>query len=315
MTGGVHADASGPESGQQKAAWLANEERGTITAIRFLVALCNLAGRGVARAFVSVLMVYYTIFAVQGRRASRAFLSEVHGRRASWLDAYRHLRTFGLVTLDRVFLLQGKHQLFELKSHGAEHLTRLGEEKRGALLLGAHVGSFEAMRARADGRGLDVRVLAYLGNAQKINQVFAALSPEMMARIIQLGSMDSLIRAKEALDQGAILAMLGDRTGLNDKITYVDFMGQKAPFPTGPFLLSSALRCPVFLVFGIYRGKNRYELFCEPFAERIVLPRKEREAALNRYVQAYAARLESIAREHPLNWFNLYNFWHPTQPY
>jgi predicted LPLAT superfamily acyltransferase len=109
--------------------------------------------------------------------------------------------------------------------------------------------------------------------------------------------------------------MLGDRTGLNDKTTYVDFMGKKAPFPTGPFLLSAALRCPVLLVFGIYRGENRYELFCEPFAERIVLPRKDRQGALAGYVQAYAARLESIAREHPYNWFNLYNFWDPTRPY
>jgi predicted LPLAT superfamily acyltransferase len=306
------APNAAPERG--KTAWLTTEERGTILAIRFVVALCNLAGRSVARAFVSLLMVYYTVFAAQARRASRAFLHRALGRRAGWLDAYRHLRTFGLVTLDRVFLLQGKRALFDLSAHGTELLTRLSEQKRGALLLGAHVGSFEVMRARADGRGHDIRVLAYLGNAKKINQVFAALSPEMQARIIPLGSMDALIRAKEALDQGAILAMLGDRTGLNEKTTYVDFMGEPAPFPTGPFLLSAALRCPVLLVFGIYLGKNRYQLFCEPFAERIILPRKERATALQSYVQAYAARLEHIARAHPHNWFNLYNFWDPTRP-
>jgi predicted LPLAT superfamily acyltransferase len=171
------------------------------------------------------------------------------------------------------------------------------------------------MRARAGGRGHDVRVLAYLGNAQKISQVFAALSPEMQARIIPLGTMDALIKAKDALDHGAILAMLGDRTGLNDKTAIVDFMGHKAPLPTGPFLLASALRCPVLLVFGIYRGGNRYELFCEPFAERITLPRSDREGALRSYAQAYATRLEEIARAHPYNWFNLYNFWDPKQQY
>jgi predicted LPLAT superfamily acyltransferase len=298
-----------------KAAWLANQERGTVTAIRFVVALCNLAGRRVARGFISLLMIYYTLFAKQGRRASQAFLSRVLGRPAGWLEAYRHLRTFGLVTLDRVFLLQGKRELFDLTSHGAEHLLQLKEQKRGALLLGAHIGSFEVMRARADGRGADVRVLAYLGNAQKIGQVFAALSPEMQKRIIPLGTMDALIKAKDALDQGAILAMLGDRTGLNDKITSVNFMGTPAPLPTGPFLLASALRCPVYLVFGVYRGGNRYELFCEPFAERIVLARGDREGALQGYAQAYATRLEQIARAHPYNWFNLYNFWDPKQPY
>jgi predicted LPLAT superfamily acyltransferase len=300
---------------QREAAWLTNEERGTVAGIRFVVALCNLAGRRAARLFVSVLMAYYTLFAAQGRRASRAILSLLLGRPATWRDVYRHLRTFGLVTLDRVFLLQGKRELFDLEAHGTEHLTQLTEQKRGALLVGAHIGSFEVMRARAGGRGHDIRVLAYLGNAKKINQVFAALSPEMQSRIIQLGSFDSLIRAKDALDQGAILAMLGDRTGLNEKTTHAMFMGRSAPFPTGPWLLAAALHCPVLLVFGVYRGGNRYELFCEPFAERVVLPRKAREAALQGYVQAYAARVEAIARQHPYNWFNLYNFWEPTRPY
>lgn len=298
-----------------KAAWLAHEERGTLRGIRFVVGLCNVAGRRAARVFVSILMLYYTLFARQGRRASQAFLRQVWGRRAGWLDAYRHLRTFGLVTLDRVFLLQGQRQLFQLTAHGTEHLDALTADKRGALLLGAHVGSFEVMRARAGGRGHDIRILAYLGNSQKISQVFAALSPEMQARVIPLGGMDALIKAKDALDQGAILAMLGDRTGLNDKTTHVEFMGRQAPFPAGPFLLASALRCPVLLVFGIYRGENRYELFCEPFAERIVLPRKDRDGALQGYAQAYARRLESIAREYPYNWFNLYNFWDPGQRY
>jgi predicted LPLAT superfamily acyltransferase len=80
-------------------------------------------------------------------------------------------------------------------------------------------------------------------------------------------------------------------------------------------LLASALRCPVLLVFGIYCGGNRYRLYCEPFAERVVLARADRAAALHRYVQAYAARLEQIVREHPYNWFNLYNFWEPNRRY
>jgi predicted LPLAT superfamily acyltransferase len=103
--------------------------------------------------------------------------------------------------------------------------------------------------------------------------------------------------------------MLGDRTGLNSKITEVEFFGRKAALPTGPFLLASTLRCPVLLVFGLYAGGNRYQMFCEPFAERIVLPRKNRERALHDYAQAYATRLEHFARLYPYNWFNLYDFW------
>ena len=75
------------------------------------------------------------------------------------------------------------------------------------------------------------------------------------------------------------------------------------------FLLAAALKCPVYLVFGLYFEPNRYELFCEPFAERIELPRKGRHEALAQVVQSYAQRLEHYARLAPDNWFNFYDFW------
>lgn len=303
------ADPRSSEPG--KTAWLSNEERGTVLGIRFVVWLCNLAGRSAARGFIYILAAYYTAFAAHGRRASRAWLSFVFGRPASLLEVYKHLSTFALVALDRVFLLQGQRERFTLNSHGTELLDELTARKQGAVLLGAHIGSFEAMRARAGGRGHDIRVLAYFQNAKKITQVLSALAPEMHDKVIPLGSVDSLLRAKKAVEGGAMVAMLGDRTGLNSKTTQVTFMGKPAPLPTGPFLMASSLGCPVLFVCGIYRGGSWYEMHCEPFADRIVLPRGAREEALQRYAQAYADRLEYYARTYPYNWFNLYDFWNP----
>ena len=88
-----------------------------------------------------------------------------------------------------------------------------------------------------------------------------------------------------------------------------EFCGAEAAFPTGPFLLASALKCPVYLVFGLYFEPNRYELFCEPFADRIELPRAARAEALRAVVQRYAERLEHYARQAPDNWFNFHDFW------
>jgi len=299
------------QAAEGKTAWLSNEERGTVLGIRFVVWLCNFFGRRAARAFIYVLAAYYTAFAAHGRRASRAWLSFVLGRPARMREVYEHLSTFALVALDRVFLLQGQRERFVLDSHGTELLDALTARKQGAVLLGAHIGSFEAMRARAGGRGHDIRVLAYFENAKKITQVLAAVAPEMHERVIPLGSLDSLLKAKEAVEAGAMVAMLGDRTGLNAKTTQVMFMGKPAPLPTGPFLLAASLGCPVLFVCGIYRGDNWYEMHCEEFAERVVLPRGAREEALQKYAQAYADRLAHYARAHPYNWFNLYDFWNP----
>jgi predicted LPLAT superfamily acyltransferase len=41
----------------------------------------------------------------------------------------------------------------------------------------------------------------------------------------------------------------------------------------------------------------------------VVLPRKDREAALREHVQRYVERLEHYCRLQPDNWFNFYDFW------
>jgi predicted LPLAT superfamily acyltransferase len=67
--------------------------------------------------------------------------------------------------------------------------------------------------------------------------------------------------------------------------------------------------CPVILIFGLYRGGNRYDVHFERLAERITLEPRERQRAIERWVQRYAERLEYYARSAPYNWFNFYDFW------
>lgn len=52
-----------------------------------------------------------------------------------------------------------------------------------------------------------------------------------------------------------------------------------------------------------------YDLYCEPFAERVTLPRGDRQGALAEHVRRYAERLEHYVRKAPDNWFNFYDFW------
>jgi predicted LPLAT superfamily acyltransferase len=79
--------------------------------------------------------------------------------------------------------------------------------------------------------------------------------------------------------------------------------------PVGPYLLAAILRCPIYLTFGLFHEPNRYDLYCEPFAERVELPRAAREEAARGYVQRYADRLEHFCRLAPDNWFNFYDYW------
>jgi predicted LPLAT superfamily acyltransferase len=293
------------------AAWLTQRERGAIFGIRVMLWMATALGRGTVRQFVRVIALWYFAFDRPARRASRQFLSLVYGRPARWSEVYGHILRFARVTMDRVFLLLGNPNTFEVKRTGHEYLAALARERRGAVLLGAHLGSFEAMRAGASHTSLPLNIVGHFENARMINALLTTLNKDAAARVVHVGQdpVGFAMKVSERIEQGELVAILADRVGLNDKQIELPFLGQTARFPTGPFLLAALLKCPVYLVFGLYYEPNRYELFCEPFAERIELPRAQRAAALQAVVQRYAERLEHYARLAPDNWFNFFDFW------
>ena len=293
------------------ATWLTTREKGTLAGIQVGLGLATLLGRGGMWPFVRVIALWYALFDRNAVRASRRWLERVRGRPATFREVYGHILVFVQVTLDRVFLLQGKLSGLVITKTGHELLERQRATGRGAVLLGGHLGSYEAMRAGGASLDLPIQVLGYFENAKMINALFDRLNPGLAARVIHMGDdpIGAVARVRDRLEAGEFVGMLADRVGLNERVVRAPFLGEEAAFATGPFLLASLLRCPVYLVFGLYRSPNRYDLHCEPFAERIDLPRKQREAALRRWVGRYAERLEHYSRQAPDNWFNWYDFW------
>ncbi len=289
--------------------WRTTAERGSILGIRAGLWLATVFGRAPARLLVRALAFYYTLFSGGAREATRIYLRHA-GEPSTNGRVYTQILRFAQVTLDSLFFVSGKIGAFRIERNGHEHLEALKREKRGAILLGGHLGSFYAMRAQSGAEDLPLYAVVYTKHAQRINAVLAEIDPESNARLLQMGEgVDFMLKIRELLEQGALIALLGDRVGSDARAVEVDFLGEKARFPVGPYILAAALKCPVYLTFGLYRDPNRYELFCEPFAEKIVLPRKERQAALKEHAQRYAARLESFCRRAPDNWFNFYDFW------
>lgn len=291
--------------------WLNQRERGSLLGMRIAFSLATLLGRGPMKLLVHAVALWYRLFDRRSVRASRDWLTRVDGARPGFWRIYRHIRLFCQVTLDRVFLLKGRTRMFQVATNGRELLHAQRESGRGAVLLGAHLGSYEAMRASGEVEEMPINIVGYFENARMINALLESMNPESAARVIHIGKdpIGSVTRIAERIEAGEMVALLGDRVGLNDRVVRARFFGEQAPFAAGPFLLAAALRCPVYMTFGLYHDPNRYDLYCELFAERIDLPRGERQAALSRWVQQYAERLEVYCRRAPDNWFNFFDFW------
>ncbi len=291
--------------------WLSQGERGTLFVIRMTYHVATLMGRPFMKIIVAFIALWYRLFDRRAVASSRDWLKRVHGSDPGFWAIYHHLRTFAQVTLDRMFLLTGRTKRLEFTRTGLENLSQQLSTGRGAVLLGAHLGSYEAMRAGGVADQVPIQILGYFKNARQINALLASLNPEQAANVIHLGEdpIGSLVKAKAAIDNGHLVAILGDRVGINEKVVKANFFGEEAYFPTGPFLMASMLKCPVYLVFGLYREPNRYDLHCEPFAENLNFPRKERDRHVQELVQRYANRVEEFSRQAPNNWFNFFDFW------
>lgn len=292
--------------------WLQQEERGSPFSLRLIIGIARLFGRKVASLFLYPICLYFLLFCPSAVRASRNYLSRVLGTKPRLGHVYRHLFVFSQTLLDRVFLYTGNQHVLQIKRFGKEAHELIDSCKTGMLYIGAHMGSFDAAQVFGSS-DLDVKVhmLMFEDNAEKFRNIRNSLSSNDSLKVIPLGQPDTMIRAKEAVDSGEDVAILGDRQYGGGKDVCVRFLGGYARFPLGPFIVASVLKVPVMFFVVLYRGGNVYEGHFEILTHKIETSRENREQELQVWVQRYAERLEHYCRMAPYNWFNFYDFWLP----
>jgi predicted LPLAT superfamily acyltransferase len=296
-----------PQGKRPAAEWTRRRERGSLLLIRLMAWLSLKVGRAPSRLLLYPVVAYFLAAGGEARRASREYLTRCLGRPATLAEVYRHLLAFASTLHDRVFFMQDRFDLFELRIEGTE-LFGAG----GALLMGSHVGSFEVIRACALRAGRRVAMAMYEENARKVQKVLASVNPAFEQDIVALGRLESMLALRERLDQGALVGVLADRSLGDDPAIELSFLGAPAAFPTGPMRMAAALRQRVILMTGLYLGGNRYAIRFESLADFSALDtvtRTERDARIREGVERYAARLEQHCREAPYNFFNFYPFW------
>ncbi|MDM0067787.1 acyl-CoA synthetase [Variovorax sp. J31P207] len=319
--------ATPPEPGDAKsrqAEWSRAPERSNMLALRIICAIAILCGRPLTRLILHPISLYFLLFSPTPRRHIKRYLFRAVGPKAGWADGYRLLHAFASTVLDRLYFLRGRMDLFDIRVFGNAPVEVEVNAGRGAFMLGAHVGSFEALGAckHRAGAPADLRpaMVMYPDNAQQINAVLNAISlPELRPHMIALGRPHSMLDLRDWLDSGGLAGLLADRTLAGPEEAgqqrgssiEVPFLGRPALFNDGPFRLAALLRRKVFFMAGLYVGGARYDVLFEPladFSERASDP-AERERRIRAALEAYVARLEALCRAYPYNWFNFHDFW------
>ena len=162
--------------------------------IRILALILRFFGLGLSRVLLHPVVAWYFLKAGTGRTASRRYLRRLYGRpqgaialgrRPGSRDEYRHLYSFAVTSMELFKLWSGPANDFTIEEEGLHHLVQLRDRKVGAILLGAHLGSFAVLRALSQDRGLPVNVVMYRDNAPRFNTVLKELAPNSEFRVIE----------------------------------------------------------------------------------------------------------------------------------
>ena len=293
--------------------WARTPERSNRFMLRVMTWISLHLGRAPGRVVLHGITLYFLLFSPASRRASRDYLRRALGRTPRWTDSYRHFFSFASTVHDRLYLVNDRFDMFDFEVHGVEALNDLLARGQGLFLIGAHLGSFEVIRALGR-KNTDLRIamLMHQENAQKINATLAAINPSAALDVIGMGQIDSMLKVRERLEEGYMVGMLADRTPGDEPLRPVRLLDADTQLPSGPFRMAALLRRPVVFMTGLYLGDNRYAIHFDALADFSDVPAGQRDAAVEAAITRYAALLDRYCRAAPYNWFNFFDFW-PAQ--
>ncbi len=309
---------------ERRTHWSRTPERGSLLGMQIMLASYRLLGRRGFSLLLYPVIGYFWLTGRAQREASRAYLARLEtfanaqgvALPAEPRSSFRHFLRFGEAALDKLAGWRGDITEQEVELVGAEHYQTAINSGKGVLLLGSHLGDLELCRALGSRKqGLRINALVFTRHAARFNALLKQINPDSHLNLIQVQELgaDTAILLKEKLEQGEWVVIVGDRTSVTreKRVIWADFLGASAPFPLGPFVLSSVLGCPVYLMFGL-KEQGRFRVHFEPFADGQPLPRQGRQQILASRVQAYADRLQHHCLRAPLDWFNFFDFWQLT---
>jgi len=290
--------------------WRQRPERGSRTLLRMMAFVSLRLGRPAGRVVLYVIASYFFLFAPAARRRMRDYLRRALGREPRAAERFRLVMNFATTIHDRLYLLAGRYDLFKITIQGEPLIREVVANRTGAFLMGAHMGSFEVLRAiGARQAGLSVTMVMYEENARKLNAILAAAAPKDPPQIIALGRLDAMLQIQQRMDQGELVGVLADRMMGEEPSLPVTFLGATVYLPTGPMRAAAVLRRRAVFMLGLYRGGNHYHAVFDDLADFSAIPPGQTKAAIEAAITRYAALLEHYCRTDPYNWFNFYDFW------
>jgi len=285
------------------------KSRGTTFGYSIFVGILKSFGVLPAYFLLRFVTLYYFLFSYK----SSKFIFDYFHRRLgfssfkSLFKIYSNYYSLGQTVIDKVVIMSNIPNRFSFDFDGEEHLREIVNLQKGGLLLGAHIGNWEIAGHLLERLGTTINIVMFDGEHQQIKEYLDRVTGKKNAKIIVIkNDLSHIYEISEAFKNRELVCIHADRFIEGNKTMISDFLGEKALFPAGPFVLASAFNVPVSFVFAMKESSLHYHFFASPAK---IYERKEKGSSLQQMLDDFSAEMEKKVRNYPEQWYNYYNFW------
>jgi predicted LPLAT superfamily acyltransferase len=282
------------------------KSRGTVLGYKIFVFFIRKAGIKAAYGLLFFVASYYFLFLNKSNRAIFYYFRQRLGY--SWLKAKRKVFwsyfTFGQTIIDKISISAGMRNKFTYEFDGVESLYKLLREKKGGVLISAHMGNFEIAEHFFGEIDLDFQinlVTTDLEHSAIKNYLEKITKKSSIKFIIIKDDLGHIFEINAALARNELVCFTGDRYFEGVKSLENDLLGESAKFPAGPFLIASRLKVPVVFVYVMKEPNLHYHLY----AREAEVKHRDEKGLLREYIDS----VEMMVQKYPLQWFNYFDFW------
>lgn len=220
---------------------------------------------------------------------------------------YSNYYLLGQGLIDKVVMMAGISNKFSFDFDGEENLRRIATLNKGGILLSAHIGNWDIAGHLFTRLETPINIVLYDGEHEKIKQYLESVTGKRKMKIIVIkNDLSHIYAISEAFANNELVCMHADRFVEGNKTMEADFLGSKARFPAGPFVLAAQFKVPVSFVFAVKENNYHYHFFGSEIKE---YTGQNKQALMQQMLQDFVQEMEQKLRQYPQQWFNYYDFW------
>lgn len=285
-----------------------SETRGKKAGVKTMLLMLKIMGVNRACEFCWLISLFYVLFDRTARKCASYYLARRFpncGPFRRFFHTWAMFTSQGQALIEAAASSSGQMQIVKLRY---DRMERALAQPHGVILVCSHFGQWQGMMRTIDIRNRPAHLLIRPDRNANVDKFMAVNDIRKHIHVISTESeMGGILDAYNALLQGDVVCMMGDRCRENESVR-IPFLGASARFPLAAYLLSARSGAPVIPIFAFREKRHRQMTihFLEPIPPA---DRRTRREDLRPKVEIYVSELEKMAREHPYECFIFENIW------